>query len=112
QVFGIGNSSRPFSFMGSISIWRRSVRVAEILAVFVSGKLREIAGHPGMGSTAGRAGRGRRNVLILPANIARQFLAGGGVRLVLSAYSVLCLVAGFSCRSAGLLVAMDFFVRG
>ena len=98
--------------MGAISIRRRSVRVAEILPLFVSGKLREIAGRPGVGAIAGRAGRGRGNVLILPANVARQFLAGGGMRLVLSAHGVFCVVARFCCRSAGLLVAMDFFVRG
>ena len=98
--------------MGAISVRRRSIRVAEILALFVSGKLRGIAGRPGVGATAGCAGRGRGNVLILPTHVARQFLAGGGVRLVLSAHGVFCLVARFLCPSAGLLVAMDFLVRG
>jgi hypothetical protein len=110
-VCRFGNPSGPFSLVGSLSIWRRPLRLAEIFAFSAPGMSGEVAGDPCLDSTPRRAGGRHRNVFFLPEGVAGRFLAGHRLRLVLSVDGFFCSMAGFSHRSGGLLAAVAFSGR-
>ena len=98
--------------MGLLSVWRCSVRVAEVLALSAFGMLHPVTGHIGLGSTFRRARGGGRDVFLLPEIASGLLLAGDGLCLVLSFDGVFYFLAQFPYQPGSLLAAMDFLVRG
>ena len=106
-----GNPSGPFSLVGSLPIWGRPLRLAEIFAFSAFGMSGEITGNPCLGSTPRRTGGRRGNVFFLPEGVAGRFLAGNRLRLVLPVDGLFCPLAGISHRSGSLLAAVAFSGR-
>ena len=97
--------------MGSLSIWRRAFRMAEIFVVFASGML-----HPVTGILRGRNSSPRWSQALecisFAGNHCGLLFAGGGLRLVLSVDGLLCSLAGVSHELGGLLAAVDVLAGG